>query len=417
MDSPVSRKRTSSEPSPGAEKRRHVLIEEGQCTGIQSDSFIEAVDFVGESELDIVSCHLFREEEVLSLSIDFMDKQSDVDSKLREALVNCLVQLHESFQLSWTSLFLTVNLLDRYLSKVAVRRSCVQLVGVTSLFVAAKFVEVTPPTILEIADSTNQKCRADDISSLECTFLNALDFRLTCPTADQFLDRLHELSGSDGIQRSLSCYLLELTLLDLQFLVFPPSHVASAATLLSRTVLGMQPAWPEDMAQFARYPEASLRGCMSTMLALATAVQPRPSAVHRKYMSTKHFCSWNAKLKALQHKQQIGRQRPVSSPVLKAPAPAPNEQRSAGRDHSGLPASNNRCESRAEYRMSPETLCGLQCARYGCDARRRATHRQAFEGTLRNSEGALKDMCTARCLPCSGSKEEMALRLIHAMFH
>jgi len=420
MHSPIRIKRALGESLPGPAKRRSLESEDAQDSFLPDDvteKRLQAVGFVSESEFDMVDCSMFRGECSLTPPGDSIEKSCAIDCRAREALVNCLVQLHDHFELSWATLFLSVNLLDRYLGRVPVDRCDMQLVGVTSMLVAAKFLDLKSPGICELVDCTHNNCTAEDISAMECSFLQALDFRLACTTADIFLDRLQQLSGIEEIQHGLACYLVELTLLDVQFFSFPPSHIASAALLLSNSVFQRHPAWPDEVASMARYSESALQSCVSAMLVCATAAQPKPSAVRRKYMSTEHYSSWSTKLKAFQQAQHIiaspGRPHPVVPPVLKA-LPS-SDQCSAGRDHSGLSLLNKSCQSRPKCRISSESLCELQCERRGC--RRAAIHMQAFEGICRKSVGSLKDMCKARRLPCSGAKDELALRLIDAMFH
>jgi hypothetical protein len=51
------------------------------------------------------------------------------------------------FKLMPETLFITVNLIDRFLSKYSIEKSQVQLVGVTSLLIATKYEEIYPPTL------------------------------------------------------------------------------------------------------------------------------------------------------------------------------------------------------------------------------------------------------------------------------
>jgi cyclin A len=58
-----------------------------------------------------------------------------------------LVEVVDEYKLSQESLFLAVSLLDRFLSRERVRCRYLQLLGVTCLWVAAKFEEVLPPSL------------------------------------------------------------------------------------------------------------------------------------------------------------------------------------------------------------------------------------------------------------------------------
>ena len=67
-----------------------------------------------------------------------MDKQPSLNGMMRAILVDWLVEVHMKFRLMPETLYLSVNIIDRYLSKVQVERKKLQLVGVTALLVACK---------------------------------------------------------------------------------------------------------------------------------------------------------------------------------------------------------------------------------------------------------------------------------------
>ena len=47
----------------------------------------------------------------------YLEKQQDINEKMRSILVDWLVEVHLKFKLVPESLYLTVNLIDRYLEK------------------------------------------------------------------------------------------------------------------------------------------------------------------------------------------------------------------------------------------------------------------------------------------------------------
>ena len=58
------------------------------------------------------------------------------------------------------SLFLTVNLIDRYLEKMQVTKDSLQLVGVSAMLIACKYEEIWPPLIkdyIHISDNVYTK--------------------------------------------------------------------------------------------------------------------------------------------------------------------------------------------------------------------------------------------------------------------
>ena len=53
----------------------------------------------------------------------YMTKQSDINEKMRAILIDWLIEVHLKFKLLPETLFLTVNLIDRYLEKEDIPRT------------------------------------------------------------------------------------------------------------------------------------------------------------------------------------------------------------------------------------------------------------------------------------------------------
>lgn len=58
-----------------------------------------------------------------------------------------LFQVHYKFKLMPETLFLTTNLIDRYLALQSVERKNLQLVGMTAMLVASKYEEIWAPEV------------------------------------------------------------------------------------------------------------------------------------------------------------------------------------------------------------------------------------------------------------------------------
>ena len=65
--------------------------------------------------------------------VGFMTRQRDINEKMRAILIDWLVELQLKFKLMVETLYLTVNLIDRYLEKSSITRNKLQLVGVTAI--------------------------------------------------------------------------------------------------------------------------------------------------------------------------------------------------------------------------------------------------------------------------------------------
>jgi len=86
---------------------------------------------------------------------------------MRSVLLDWLVDVHYKFKLLPETLFLTVNLIDRYLEKVEINRKRLQLVGVTSMFIASKYEEIYAPEVKDFAYVTDSAYTKQEILDME----------------------------------------------------------------------------------------------------------------------------------------------------------------------------------------------------------------------------------------------------------
>ncbi|CAE8638503.1 unnamed protein product, partial [Polarella glacialis] len=106
----------------------------------QDDDTLPAEDpqSVAEYAHDIYA-QLVNSEENYQPRPDYMDSQVDINAKMRAILVDWLVEVHMKYKLKTETLFMAVNLVDRYLVQRQLTRKRLQLCGVTAMLIAAKF--------------------------------------------------------------------------------------------------------------------------------------------------------------------------------------------------------------------------------------------------------------------------------------
>lgn len=79
------------------------------------------------------------------------------------------VQVHLKFKLMPETLFLTTNLIDRFLSKEPVSRKNLQLVGVTAMLLAAKYEEIWAPEVRDFVYISDKAYNRSQILEMVCT--------------------------------------------------------------------------------------------------------------------------------------------------------------------------------------------------------------------------------------------------------
>ncbi|KAI4879049.1 hypothetical protein NFI96_031280, partial [Prochilodus magdalenae] len=155
----------------------------------------------------------------------------------RAILVDWLIQVHEVFNFSEETLYLAVHLLNRALRCVKVSVSSLQLLGVTCLFIAAKKEECLLPEVSELCYLMANAYSKKQFLRMERRVLVGLQFELFhCPPIHFLLLSAYIARCSDKVV-CMARYLLELSLLDGQCVVYLPAQLAGAALRLARKLL------------------------------------------------------------------------------------------------------------------------------------------------------------------------------------
>jgi len=219
----------------------------------------------------------------------YMETQKDINSKMREILIDWLSEVHLKFKLRPETMYLTVNLIDRFLSLRMVPRTKLQLVGCTAMLVASKYEEIYAPEVRDFVYISDKAYTRDQILMMESIMLNTLQFNLTVPSALRFAQRYIKLAiGVDKRFKTLVEYLTELTLQNYNFLLYLPSKIASSAVYLALSMVSGKPResiWTQLLRSQTNYDEEQLSACVRDLQSLASKNPEKYRAVRKKYSS------------------------------------------------------------------------------------------------------------------------------------
>lgn len=79
----------------------------------------------------------------------YMESQPEINEKMRATLVDWLVLVHTKYEFSLETLYLTINIIDRFHALQSVPRKELQLVGITAMLMASKYEETLAPMVSE----------------------------------------------------------------------------------------------------------------------------------------------------------------------------------------------------------------------------------------------------------------------------
>ncbi|KAJ7911392.1 cyclin-like protein, partial [Mycena leptocephala] len=218
---------------------------------------------------------------------NYMDNQPKITWDMRAVLNEWLMQVHTRFRLTPETLFLCINLIDRFLSTRAIPPSRLQLVGMTCLLIASKFEEIISPAIANFIVVCDDAYTIADMLQAEQHILCALNWDLSYPGPVNYLHHIGKADGYDPRTRTLARYLAEIACVEHRLMPEPPSLVAAAAMWLAHIALGEE-AWTPPLAHSAMYTETAIIPVATHMLYYV--LQPiRQENFYKKYAGKRNM--------------------------------------------------------------------------------------------------------------------------------
>lgn len=221
---------------------------------------------------------------------NYIDLQPQLKWHHRAELLDWLIQVHERFQLLPETLFLAINIMDRFLSKKIATLNRFQLVGITALFIACKYEEIHSPTLNDIIYILDSEYTRDDILQAESFMLNTLNFEISWPGPMSFLRRISKADSYEYSIRTLSKYFLETTILDSRLISSPPSWLAAGAYFLSRIIL-KDDQWSLKHCYYSGYTREQLLPLVLIICDNCKEGKVKHNTIWKKYSDIKYHKS------------------------------------------------------------------------------------------------------------------------------
>jgi G2/mitotic-specific cyclin 1/2 len=225
---------------------------------------------------------------------NYIDTQHEIKWPMRAILVDWLIDVHAKFALLPETLFLAINIVDRFLSLRVVSLAKLQLVGITAMFVAAKYEEIMAPSVTAFIYMSDGGYSVEEVLKAERYLMGVLEFDLSFPNPLNFLRRISKADDYDLATRTVSKYLMEIPLLDHRFLQYRPSQIAAAAMWFSRRMLSRGP-WGPNLVHYSGYAEDELMPIVHLLHESLRQKEIKYESLYKKYthkrfMKASVFC-------------------------------------------------------------------------------------------------------------------------------
>ncbi len=155
-----------------------------------------------------------------------MQTQNHINEQMRAILIDWLIEVHLKFNLRPETLFLTISIIDRYLTSEVIITPTLQLLGVGAMLVACKHEEVFPPFVRDFVYITDKAYTREEVIKMEQEILKTLNFKILTPTSLRFFEFIAYYFKFTNKQFMFGRYLLEVALIDYRMTRYSSSIIA-----------------------------------------------------------------------------------------------------------------------------------------------------------------------------------------------
>ena len=158
--------------------------------------------------------------------------QKEINEHMRSILIDWLVDVHYKFGFTDETLYMTVLIIDRYISYKPIQKAKFQLLGITALLLSCKHEEIVLPKIEDFIYITDNAYKKTDVFDMENDILDVLNFSLLFPSPIKFYEYLALKFNFDKKKFLTGKYLMDSFMVDLKYVKYRASVIAAACVYI-----------------------------------------------------------------------------------------------------------------------------------------------------------------------------------------
>ncbi|XP_070616380.1 G1/S-specific cyclin-E1 isoform X2 [Erythrolamprus reginae] len=217
----------------------------------------------------------------------YMEKHPLLEPKMRVILLDWLMEVCEVHRLHRETFYLAQDFFDRFMAtQQNVVKTILQLIGISSLFIAAKLEEIYPPKLHQFAYVTDGACTEENIIGMELIIMKALNWNLSPLTIVSWLNVYMQVAYLSEICEMLMpqypqdifvqvAELLDLCVLDVGCLEYTYGVLAASALYHFSSL--------ELMQRVSGYELSDIEKCVKWMVPFAMAIKEVGSSALKQF--------------------------------------------------------------------------------------------------------------------------------------
>ena len=207
---------------------------------------------------------MLTDEKVNSLdySSNFFKKQdlNNINEKHRGVLIDWLSHSSANWEPSDETFFLSINIIDRYISKKKISLEKFQLLGIASYFIASKFEYMNLQILDELVSSCKNLYTANNIIEMEYDILTTLNFDICFISSYKFLFYFYIFGEFNNIKLFyLSQLILEICCLNIEIMNFSQSKRAICSLLIAKKCLEIKTGNENNILNLCKMDEFEIK--------------------------------------------------------------------------------------------------------------------------------------------------------------
>ena len=194
--------------------------------------------YIYEYAIDIIESLLLEENyffhEIKYINPFYLENEkSQLTPEMRTIAVDWLVLIHyKLFKFQENTLFLAIQIFDRYLSKVYINCEKAELLLITSLILASKHNEIDYVNMQEALELCRNKFNKEQIIKMEYEILKIINFEILAPTSVEFFTAFANFLKINKNKINEGLFILNIILADYHMLEYPNFMLALAVLKL-----------------------------------------------------------------------------------------------------------------------------------------------------------------------------------------
>ena len=216
-------------------------------------------------------------------------KSEKINIKTRAIVIDWLVHIHYKFKLKEETLYLTINIMDRFTKTTSFNLNDYQLISICSLLIASKFEDIYPPEISYLIYASKNTYSKEQIIKTEYEILKKLNFNLLYNSSYKFLSYFYLTSQINNIKVfHLAQYILELSFLNISSLKFKQSLRAASVFYMAIKIL-KENNWNYNLQFHTGFKENELKNCVKDIIIfLQLELKNKSNSIKDKFNSLKY---------------------------------------------------------------------------------------------------------------------------------